>query len=157
MGKSTTRVKQAAIAAGLNIEIITLNSSARTAADAAASCNCHVGQIAKSLIFEGTQSGALKLILVSGAHELDLSQAALLFGEELGRADPKRVRAETGFAIGGVAPIGHMCPMPTYMDDALMRYETVWGAGGAPETVFEISPKALLEVTDARLFTNASK
>ena len=155
MGKSTTRVKQAAIAAGLNIEIITLTNSARTAADAAASCECHVGQIAKSLIFEGTQSGALKLILVSGAHELNLTRAEILFGEKLGRADPKRVRAETGFAIGGVAPIGHMCPMPTYMDDALMGYETVWGAGGVPETVFEITPQALLAVTSAKLFSNA--
>jgi prolyl-tRNA editing enzyme YbaK/EbsC (Cys-tRNA(Pro) deacylase) len=155
MGKSTTRVKQAAIAAGLNIEIITLTNSARTAADAAASCECHVGQIAKSLIFEGTQSGALKLILVSGAHELNLTRAEILFGEKLGRADPKRVRAETGFAIGGVAPIGHMCPMPTYMDDALLGYETVWGAGGAPETVFEITPQALLAVTSAKLFSNA--
>ena len=155
MGKSTTRVKQAAFAAGLNIEIITLNNSARTAADAAASCECHVGQIAKSLIFEGTQSGALKLIIVSGAHELNLTRAEILFGEKLGRADPKRVRAETGFAIGGVAPIGHMCPMPTYMDDALLGYETVWGAGGAPETVFEITPQALLAVTSAKLFSNA--
>lgn len=155
MGKSTTRVKQAAIAAGLDIEIITLANSARTAADAAASCACHVGQIAKSLIFEGTQTGTLKLILVSGTHELNLTRAEILFGENLGRADPKRVRTETGFAIGGVAPIGHMCPMPTYMDDALMGYETVWGAGGAPETVFEITPLALLTATSAKLFSNA--
>jgi prolyl-tRNA editing enzyme YbaK/EbsC (Cys-tRNA(Pro) deacylase) len=154
VGKSTTRVKQAAIAAGLDIEIITLADSARTAADAAASCECHVGQIAKSLIFEGAQSGSLMLILVSGAHELDLSNAETLFGEKLGRADPKRVRAETGFAIGGVAPIGHMCPMPTYMDDALMGYKTVWGAGGAPETVFEVTPQALLAATGAKLFSN---
>ncbi len=154
MGKSTTRVKQAALEAGLDIEIVTLSTSARTAAAAAESCGCHVGQIAKSLIFEGARSGALKLILVSGAHELNLSQAETLFGEPLGRADPKRVRSETGFAIGGVAPIGHLCPMPTFMDDALMSYPTVWAAGGAPETVFEITPKALLAATGATLFKN---
>ncbi|MGJ8596446.1 YbaK/EbsC family protein [Sulfitobacter sp.] len=155
MGKSVNRVKQAAVDAGLDIDVITLSSSARTAADAASSLGCDVGQIAKSLLFEGTQSGALKLILVSGAHDLNLTDAENLFGERLGRADPKRVRTETGFAIGGVAPIGHLCAMETYMDDALLHYATVWGAGGAPETVFEIKPRTLLAITGAKLFTNS--
>ncbi|MEP1766235.1 MAG: YbaK/EbsC family protein [Sulfitobacter sp.] len=155
MGKSTKRVQQAALDAGLEIEIITLPDRAHTAAAAAAGLGCTVGQIAKSLLFEGTQTGALKLILVSGAHELDLSRAPSLFGEPLGRADPKRVRSETGFAIGGVAPIGHLCAMETYMDAALMQYDTVWGAGGAPEAVFAVPPRALLQATGATLFTNA--
>ena len=154
MGKSVNRVKQAATDAGLEIKVITLPNSARTAADAASSLNCDVGQIAKSLLFEGTQTGTLKLILVSGAHNLDLTNAEALFGEPLGRADPKRVRSETGFAIGGVAPIGHLCSMDTYMDDALLAYDTVWGAGGAPETVFEVTPSDLLTATRAKLFTN---
>lgn len=154
MGKSTTRVKQAAIDAGLNIDIITLANSARTAVEAAAGLKCEVGQIAKSMLFEGTETGALKLVLVSGVHELNLTQAEKHFGETLGRADPKRVRSETGFAIGGVAPIGHLCPMPTFMDSTLMRFDTVWGAGGAPETVFEITPQALLKATNATLFDN---
>ncbi|WP_299023977.1 YbaK/EbsC family protein [uncultured Sulfitobacter sp.] len=154
MGKSTTRVATAARDAGLEIEIITLPTSARTAAAAAEGLNCTVGQIAKSLLFEGANTGALKLILVSGAHELNLTRAEQQFGEPLGRADPKRVRSDTGFAIGGVAPIGHLCPMPTFMDDALMQYDTVWAAGGAPETVFQITPRNLLKATDAKLFTN---
>ena len=155
MGKSIKRVQQAARDAGLAIEVVTLEVSARTAADAAKGLGCAVGQIAKSLLFEGRQSGALKLILVSGAHELNLSQAEALFGEALGRADPKRVRAETGFAIGGVAPIGHLCPMPTFMDDALLRFDTIWGAAGAPEAVFAISPADLQAATGAQLFTNS--
>lgn len=154
MGKSTLRVKQAAIDAGLNIDIITLANSARTAVEAAAGLKCEVGQIAKSMLFVGIETGALKLILVSGAHKLDLSKAERHFGEPLGRADPKRVRSETGFAIGGVAPIGHLCPMPTFMDSALMRFATVWGAAGAPETVFEIAPQALFKATNATLFDN---
>jgi len=154
MGKSITRVRQAALDAGLQIQVITLPSSARTAQQAADSCGCAVGQIAKSMIFEGTRSGALKLILVSGTHQLDLSRAEILFVEPLGRADPKRVRAETGFAIGGVAPIGHLCSMQTYMDEVLTKYETVWAAAGAPETVFEIAPHALLTATQAVLFNN---
>lgn len=155
MGKSVNRVKQAARDAGLEIEVITLPVSARTAAQAAEGLNCHVGQIAKSLLFEGATSGDLKLVLVSGAHDLDLNLATALFGEELLRADPKRVRTETGFAIGGVAPIGHLCEIETFMDSALMQYDCVWGAGGAPETVFAVTPGALLAVTGARLFQNA--
>ncbi|WP_298857690.1 YbaK/EbsC family protein [uncultured Sulfitobacter sp.] len=154
MGKSVDRVKQAAADAGLVIDVITLPNSARTAADAATSLDCDVGQIAKSLLFEGAQTGTLKLILVSGAHDLNLTYAEALFGETLGRADPKRVRTETGFAIGGVAPIGHLCMMETYMDDALLRFETVWGAAGAPETVFALTPRDLQRVTGAKLFTN---
>ncbi|MCX7566434.1 YbaK/EbsC family protein [Sulfitobacter sp. F26169L] len=154
MGKSITRVRQAAEAAGLEIDIIKLPTSARTAAQAAESCNCDVGQIVKSLLFEGQRTGKLMLILVSGKHDLNLNNAEALFGEPLGRADPKRVRSQTGFAIGGVAPIGHMCPMPTFMDDALLAYKTVWGAGGAPETVFEIEPNDLLAVTGATVFSN---
>lgn len=154
MGKSTTRVAQAARDAGLDIEIITLPVSARTAAQAAEGLGCAAGQIVKSLLFEGTHSGALKLVLVSGAHDLDLTRAADVFGEPLGRADPKRVRAETGFAIGGVAPIGHLCTVETYFDDALLQYDVVWGAGGAPEAVFAVAPAALLAATAARLFSN---
>lgn len=154
MGKSMNRVRQSASAAGLDIEIITLPTSARTAQDAADSCGCDVGQIAKSMIFEGARTGALKLILVSGAHQLDLDRAETLFGETLTRADPKRVRDETGFAIGGVAPIGHLCAMQTYMDAALMRYQTIWAAAGAPEAVFEISPQDLMRATGATLFSN---
>jgi len=154
MAKSINRVSRAARDAGLQIEIITLPTSARTAQDAASSLDCEVGQIVKSLLFEGAQSGTLKLVLVSGAHPLDLSRAAEIFGEPLCRADPKRVRAETGFAIGGVAPLGHLCLLDTYMDDALLRYATVWAAAGAPEAVFATSPAALRQATNATLFAN---
>lgn len=155
MGKSVNRVKKAAKDAGLEIDVITLPTSARTAAAAANSLGCDVGQIAKSLLFESTLTGTLKLILVSGTHNLNLTNAETLFGEPLGRADPKRVRSETGFAIGGVAPIGHLCAMETYMDDTLLHYATVWGAGGAPKTVFEVTPQALQAATCAKLFTNS--
>lgn len=154
MGKSVNRVKQAAATAGLEIDIVTLPASARTAQAAADALDCHVGQIVKSLLFEGRDTGALKLVLVSGAHELDLGAAPEHFGEPLGRADPKRVRRETGFAIGGVAPVGHLCDIDTYMDDALFQHTTVWGAGGAPETVFAVAPQALLKAARAQIFTN---
>jgi prolyl-tRNA editing enzyme YbaK/EbsC (Cys-tRNA(Pro) deacylase) len=96
---------QAAIdAAGLDTEIHVLPDSARTAMDAASAVKCDVGQIAKSMIFEGQNSGKLKLLLVSGAHDADLERVRGAVGEPLVRADAKRVRSETGFAIGGVSP-----------------------------------------------------
>ncbi|MEM1401365.1 MAG: YbaK/EbsC family protein, partial [Pseudomonadota bacterium] len=126
--------------------------STRTAQDAAAACGCDVGQIVKSLIFEGATSGDLKLLLVSGRHDVDLDDAHRTFGEVLTRADPKRVRAETGFAIGGVAPIGHLSPLNTWMDRELLNHQTVWAAAGRPNAVFEISPVALADVTNAKVF-----
>ncbi|MGB5865202.1 MAG: YbaK/EbsC family protein [Sulfitobacter sp.] len=149
------RVKQAAVDAGLDITITVLPDSAHTAAAAAQALECNVAQIVKSLIFEGADSGTLVLVMVSGAHDLDLTRAAELTGEALLRADPKRIRTQTGFAIGGVAPIGHLCAMPVFMDDALMQYACVWAAAGAPETVFEVAPKDLATVTGATLFINS--
>lgn len=152
MGKSMKRVAAAIDAAGLQAEIVVLPDSARTAADAARACDCAVGQIAKSMIFEGQDSGALKLLIVSGAHDVDLSRAAELFGEPLVRADANRVRKETGFAIGGVAPIGHLAEIDTWFDAALLQYPVVWGAAGAPHAVFSVAPADLLSATTAKVF-----
>ncbi|MDF1726810.1 MAG: YbaK/EbsC family protein [Sulfitobacter sp.] len=152
MGKSTRRVAAAIEAAGLDCEIVTMPDSVRTAADAARAVDCAVGQIAKSMIFEGEQSGALRLLVVSGAHDVPLDRAADLFGEPLARADPNRVRKETGFAIGGVAPIGHLSEIETWMDQALMQYPVVWAAGGAPHALFAILPQDLARITGARPF-----
>lgn len=151
MGKSTKRVQAAIDAAGLDTEIHILPDSARTAADAANACNCDVAQIAKSMIFEGKESGMLKLLLVSGAHDANLDRAKTLFGEELHRADAKRVRMETGFAIGGVSPIGHLSPIETWMDRSLFSHDVVWGAAGAPHAVFPITPQDLQKITQARI------
>ena len=137
MSKSVNRVKAAAEAAGLTVEILRMPDSTRTAAEAAAACGCDVAQIVKSLIFKGGESGALKLLLVSGANQVDLEKAAALVGEPLERADPKEVREITGFAIGGVSPLGHMSPVETWMDETLLGFGTVWAAAGAPNAVFE--------------------
>ncbi|MBB4211563.1 prolyl-tRNA editing enzyme YbaK/EbsC (Cys-tRNA(Pro) deacylase) [Rhodothalassium salexigens DSM 2132] len=152
MSKSVKRVEQAAERAGLEIAIVRMPGSTRTAGEAAAACGCLVAQIAKSMIFEGRVSGALKLLLVSGAHQVALDQTETLFGEPLARADAKRVRSETGFAIGGVAPIGHLAPIDTWMDRRLLAHDTIWVAAGAPDAVFAVRPDTLRRVIDARLF-----
>ncbi|UWR23530.1 YbaK/EbsC family protein [Sulfitobacter sp. S190] len=153
MGKSVNRVKAAAADLGLDIDVVTLPHSTRTADEAAIAVGCAPAQIAKSMIFEGAHSGALKLVLVSGAHQLDLARAPDLFGEDLVRADPKRVRKDTGFAIGGVAPIGHLCAMQTYIDAHLLGFDVVWGAGGAPDTVFRVDPHKLAAACRATTVT----
>lgn len=150
MSKSVRRVERAAEVAGLDVTVLRMPDSTRTAAEAARACGCGVGQIVKSMIFEGAESGALKLVLVSGAHDLDLARSGALFGEALIRADPKRVREETGFAIGGVSPIGHLAPLETWMDVALLAHEVVWVAAGAPNAVFSIAPETLKRVSGAK-------
>ncbi len=152
MSKSVKRVEQAAKSLGLNISVILMPESTRTALDAATACSCDVGQITKSLVFEGAETGKLKLLLVSGKHDVNLDDAQAIFGEALNRADPKRVRSETGFAIGGVAPVGHLCDLETWMDRALLDYSTVWAAAGRPNAIFKIDPDTLAKATRAGFF-----
>ncbi|MEO1275063.1 MAG: YbaK/EbsC family protein [Pseudomonadota bacterium] len=145
------RVAAAADALGLAVEVRRMPASTRTAEEAAAACGCEVAQIVKSLVFEVAGSGALRLLLVAGHNRVDIEKVAASTGERLGRADPKRVRAETGFAIGGVAPIGHAAPVPVLMDRSLLDHDTVWAAAGAPDAVFAVAPQALAEATGARI------
>jgi prolyl-tRNA editing enzyme YbaK/EbsC (Cys-tRNA(Pro) deacylase) len=146
---SIERVQQAASEAGLAIEVKRMGASTRTAEEAARQCGCAVGQIVKSLVFQGDQSGRLYLFLVSGARQLDLGKAATLTGEPLSRADPRRIRDETGFAIGGVAPIGHRVPIATYADETLLGFDRIWAAAGAHDAVFAAEPAALLKAASA--------
>lgn len=149
MSKSVKRVAQAAEELGLSITIKRMGDSTRSAEDAAAACGCAVARIVKSLIFVGRDTNDLHLLLVSGANRVDLEKAKAVAGESLDRADPKDVRTRTGFAIGGVAPIGHLTSPTIWMDKELMGFETVWAAAGAPDAVFEVSPKTLAESAKA--------
>ncbi|PLW75817.1 YbaK/EbsC family protein [Cohaesibacter celericrescens] len=148
---SKDRVAGAAIALGFDIEIITMPASTRTAQDAAVACGCQVGQIVKSLIFERHDNQQLVLLLIAGHNQVDMDLAANVIGSALDRADAKKVRRETGFAIGGVSPIGHLCAMDVYIDPDLLEFEMVWAAAGAPNAVFSISPDRLIDGTNARL------
>jgi len=151
MSRSIERVLQAAGAAGLSIEIASMPTSTRTAQEAAEACGCSVAQIVKSLVFQGYDSGDLQLVLVSGAHQVDMELARQFVGELLVRADPAQVREVTGFAIGGVAPLGHKSPINVWMDNDLLAHKTVWAAAGAPNAVFEVSPVELQKVTAAKV------
>lgn len=151
MSGSIERVKQAADSAGLDVEIRRMGASTRTAEEAAQQCGCTVDQIVKSLIFEGKNDGRLFLFLLSGASRLDLAKAAKAAGQELKRADPRDVRDRTGFAIGGVAPIGYENALPVYADTKLTAFDIVWAAAGAHDAVFSSEPNALIKAAGAEI------
>jgi prolyl-tRNA editing enzyme YbaK/EbsC (Cys-tRNA(Pro) deacylase) len=154
---SIARVTAAARAAGLDIEIRRMGASTRTAAEAAEQCGCAVAQIVKSLIFQGESSGRLYLFMLSGEHQLDLAKAAALAVEELKRADPRHIREVTGFAIGGVSPIGHLAAIPAFADQALLRFDRVWAAAGAHDAVFAAEPGALIAAAGATVASLANQ
>ena len=149
MSKSLARVTTALADAGLAVEVLEMSGETRTAQQAADQAGCALDQIAKSILFEGTTSGALYLFVTAGGRQVDPDKAARLAGEPLGRADGKKVRAVTGFAIGGVAPLGHLTPPRAYFDPRLLDFEVVWAAAGTPRHVFSTHPTALLAATGA--------
>ena len=149
--RSTDRVRAAAAAVGLAIEIREMPQSTRTAAEAAAACGTSVAQIVKSLVFRKANSGEPVLILVSGKNRVDEVAVKTAIGDTLQRMDANAVRDVTGFAIGGVAPLGSLEPLPTFIDADLMAFDTVFAAAGAPTAVFEVAPKALAEAIGATI------
>lgn len=148
MSKSLKRVKSALAAAGVDIDIVE-TALARTAADAAHAVGCEVDQIAKSIIFRGETSGQAILFLTAGGKRVDAAKAQALAGEPLGKADAALVRAQTGFAIGGVSPVGHLNPIRAFLDWRLAQFETIWAAAGTPHHVFRTNAATLLKLSDA--------
>jgi prolyl-tRNA editing enzyme YbaK/EbsC (Cys-tRNA(Pro) deacylase) len=129
-------------------EIVVLPESVHTAALAAEALGCEVGAIANSLVFD--DHGRPVLILTSGAHRVDVSAtASRVDAGKLARADADFVRRHTGQAIGGVSPIGHPTPVPTYLDRWLRRYDVIWAAAGHPAAVFSTTYDELLAMTGA--------
>ena len=136
---------------GEKYEVLEFDAGTRTAADAAAAIGCTVAEIAKSLVFRGVASGRAVLVVASGANRVDERKVAALIGEKISRADAEFVRAKTGFAIGGVPPVGLAEPPLTLIDADLMLFETIWAAAGTPNAVFRLKPGDLEELTGGRL------
>lgn len=143
------RVQAALRAAGVDARIEEFPASTRTAQEAAATVGTSVGQIVKSLVFLAGDSPVLAL--VSGVNQLDTQRLSALTGAAIGKADANAVRQATGYAIGGVPPIGFPAPMPTFIDRDLLQYDVVWAAAGTPRHVFPIAPRLLVRITGGRL------
>lgn len=143
------RVQAAAEALGLAIAVRLMPDSTRTAAEAAEACGCAVGQIVKSLIFQGKDTGRPLLLLVSGANRVNEKGVVVTIGEQLVRPDADFARGVTGFAIGGIPPLGHATPLATWIDEDLLQYGTVWAAAGTPNAVFSVDPGRLRDAVGA--------
>ena len=149
MASSLERVTAALAASGVGVRVVEMPGTTRTAQDAAREAGCELDQIVKSIVFRGEGSGHALLFLTAGGNRVDPGMAAALAGEPVGKADADLIRAETGFAIGGVSPVGHLRPVRTWMDPRLTEFEVVWAAAGTPRHVFAIAPGELLRITGA--------
>ena len=144
---SVGRVVQALRAAGIESPIVELPGAAHTAKLAAQFLGCELGQIANSLVFRGMGSNGAILVMSSGAKRVDVKKLAAVAGEEIGKADAEFVRATTGLAIGGVAPIGHTCKLRTFVERSLAAWPEIWAAAGHPSTVFRLTYPELVRIT----------
>jgi prolyl-tRNA editing enzyme YbaK/EbsC (Cys-tRNA(Pro) deacylase) len=135
---------------GPGFQVLEFETSTRTSEDAAAAVGCTVAEIAKSLIFRAAD-GRPVLVIASGANRVDEKKVRALLGQKIDRADADFVRTATGYAIGGVPPVGHVTPPIVLIDGDLQRFPAVWAAGGTPNAVFRIAPADLIRLTQARV------
>ena len=137
-------------ALGPGFEVLEFEESTRTSQDAAAAVGCTVAEIAKSLIFKSAEGRAV-LVIASGVNRVDEKKVAALLGQKIGRADADFVRDRTGYAIGGVPPVGHASTPIVLIDADLMRLSQVWAAAGTPNAVFKLTPNDLVGLTQGRV------
>lgn len=145
MHPNVARVQQALREAGVVAEVVELAASTRTAAEAAAAIGTDEARIVKSLVF--IHDGGPMLTLLSGTNRASLGRLAALVGGPVRRADADTVKRCTGFPIGGVPPVAHRTPLPTYIDTDLFTHDLLWAAAGTPHTVFAVTPMDLLRLT----------
>lgn len=149
VSSAVERVQAALQEHGVRTDILEFAQGTRTAQEAADAVGTQVGQIVKSLVFLAGDEPVL--VLVSGVHLADTEKLGRLFGTKVKRADADTVREATGFAIGGVAPVGHIRPLRTLIDENLLQYDVVYAAAGTPFSVFPIAPSELVRVTGGRV------
>ena len=150
---SALRVQEALQDKGLTCEIVQMQYTTRTAEDAARAVGCVVGQIVKSLVFEGRQSHRPVLVVTSGANRVNEKAIGQKLAESIKMAKPEFVREMTGFAIGGVPPVGHRHPLKIFIDEDLLQYEEIWAAAGTPHAVFKLTPDDLKTITSGEVIS----
>lgn len=151
LSKAAQKVQDVLLVYGLQVQVIEMSDSTRTAVEAAQAVGCEVGQIVKSLVFKGKESGKPILVEVSGANRVNEKALSALVGEKIVKPDADFVREQTGFSIGGIPPVGHTNPMVSLIDEDLMQYEVVWAAAGTPNAVFQLTPQDLEKITGGRI------
>ncbi|MGD2099866.1 MAG: YbaK/EbsC family protein [Desulfobacterales bacterium] len=150
---SAQKVQKALHAFNLSCEVVQMADTTRSASDAARAVGCHVGQIVKSLIFEGRQSHQPILVAASGANRVNERAVEQTVSEPIKMANPDYVRQMTGFAIGGVPPIGHDHALKIFIDEDLLQYDEIWAAAGTPHAVFKLTPDDLKRITNGTVIS----
>lgn len=150
LSASADRVQHYLRQHGHDVTVRELTGSTRTAADAASTIGCSVGQIAKSLVFREKMSDEAILVVASGSNQVDIAKIGDVTGLILQRADGKFIKERVGFAIGGIPPVGHETPLRTFLDIDLRQYSTIWAAAGTPHAVFPLTPSALERLTQGQ-------
>jgi prolyl-tRNA editing enzyme YbaK/EbsC (Cys-tRNA(Pro) deacylase) len=145
------RVREVLENLGLTGRVTEMSATTRSAQDAARAVGCEMGQICKSLVFKGASSHKGIMVVASGANRVNEKALSRHLGEPLLKADADFVRQATGFAIGGVPPVGHPQPLAVFIDEDLLRYAEIWAAAGTPQAVFKLTPQELQRITGGRV------
>lgn len=151
LSASAQKVQDELHALEMTCQVIELPATTRSAKEAALAVGCRVGQIVKSLIFEGQQTHQAYLLLVSGSNRVNEKKLGSLIAEPIEKANADFVREKTGFAIGGVPPVGHRETFVTFIDEDLFQYQEIWAAAGTPHAVFKLTPEELKRITDSQI------
>ena len=151
LSSSAQKVQDTLNELGFNLQVIEFEQTTRTSAEAAQAVGCEVGQIAKSLIFKGKQSGKAILIIASDANRVDEKKLKAILGEKVEKPDADFVREQTGFVIGGVPFVAHAQKLVTLIDEDLLKFDEIWGAAGTPNAVFKLAPQDLVKMTGGRV------
>jgi len=153
LSTSVRKVEEALKAHGLACQVLNMKETTRSAQDAANSVGCRVEQIVKSLVFMTKKTKKPILIIASGANRVNTKKIRDILSEPVKMADPDFVRAKTGFAIGGVPPLGHSNPLETFIDEDLLKYTEIWAAAGTSNTLFKLSPDDLQKITEGQVIS----
>ena len=151
LSDAAQRVQDALLAAGFGNTVLELAVAVKTAAAAAEAVGCTPAQIVKSLVFQRATSGTPVLVVASGANRVSEAKLEALLGEPVKMGPPKFVREVTGFAIGGIPPVGHAQKLDTIVDAHLMTFDGLWAAAGHPNSLFALTPDELVRMTGGRV------
>lgn len=151
LSRSAQSVQDVLDKKGIKTKVIELPSSTRTAEDAAKAIGCQVAQIVKSLIFRTKNTSRPILVLASGINRVNEKLVSKAVGEEIAKADADFTRDVTGFAIGGIPPVGHKQKIETYIDEDLLKLGELWAAAGTPNAVFSLSSSFLVQLTEGKV------
>ena len=153
LSASARKVQQALVVLGMNCNVVELPASTRTVREAAQAVGCEVGQIVKSIVMMGSATHRPVMVIASGSNRINESRIGEILEEAIEKADAEFVRIHTGYAIGGVPPVGLSSQVITFIDEDLLKYSTVWAAAGTPHAVFEFNPLDLPRMTGGKVIS----